>query len=170
LERDFSTSRPEAAVLEMTKGGAVGALGKFLGLERRKRRVLVGSALGVTRARLETRVIPFRRIAQSLALGDENERVGRETSFDQLEAVRWSTAVLSVRLPWCRNCLAQAVAAKRYLNRKGIPSTLFLGVTTEAPQTGGNLEAIEAHAWIECDGRVLTGESDTEFQIIYSQS
>jgi len=169
LERDFSTSRPKATVLEMTKRVSIGALGKFFRLGRLRRRVLVGSALGITRARLEAKMIPFRRIVQSLALGDENERVGRETPFDELEAVGWSTAVLSARIPWCRNCLAQAVAAKRYLNRKRIPSTLFLGVSTEATQ-GGSLKAIEAHAWIECDGRVLTGDQQTEFQIIYSQS
>lgn len=146
------------------------ALGKFLALGRRKRRMLIESALGVTWARAETRVIPFRRIARSLALANKCERVGREACLNQLEAVKWSTAALSARLPWCRNCLAQAIAAKRYLNRKGIPSTLFLGVSTEASQSGGDIEAIEAHAWIECDGRVVTGNTDTKFHIIYSQS
>lgn len=148
----------------------MGSVGKFLVLESWKQRALVESAIGVTWARLETKVIPFRRIVRSLALGNEDSRVDWEKSFNQLDAVRWSTAVLSARLPWCRNCLAQAVAAKRYLNRKGIPSTLFLGVATEAPQSRRNLETIEAHAWIECDGRILTGESGTKFQIIYSQS
>jgi hypothetical protein len=147
----------------------LGALQKFLALGSRKQHVLVRTAIAVTWARVETQVVPFRRIAQSLEHAEFDNPTGRDGTFDEVEAVGWSIGVLADRLPWCGNCLAQAVATKRYLNRLSIPSTLFLGVTTSAPQTG-DLSAIEAHAWIECGGQILTGQTDDEYKIVYSQS
>lgn len=164
--RSYGVTR---ATRQSRKGRAVSDLAKFIKLERRRRRMLIVTAWGVTRARLEAMVLPFRLIAQSLALSDGAEPINGETVSDELEEIRWSTEVLSARLPWCGNCLAQAIAAKRYLNRKRIRSTLFLGVGRGTHQTS-NLKAFEAHAWVESAGRVLTGRSDSVYRVIYSQS
>ena len=48
------------------------------------------------------------------------------------------------------SCLTQALAAKTVLKRYGQPSTLRIGV---APSDS----AIEAHAWVEIDGRIVLG-------------
>jgi hypothetical protein len=142
------------------------SLGKFWALSDDKRKMLLGSAWRISWARLQIRIVPFQRIAESLEMpANGRHAVLAGASRDHASAVKWSTAILAARLPWCRNCLAQAVAAKRYLNRCGAASTLYLGVTTEAAAAD-----LEAHAWLESDGQILTGESDDEYQVIYSQS
>ena len=125
--------------------------------------MLLGSAWRLSWARLQTKTIPFRWIAKSLETSENGRRAKpSRRPVDHAAAVKWSTRVLSARLPWCRNCLAQAVAAKRYLNRRGIASTLYLGVEPSA-------DDLDAHAWLESGGQILTGASATDYEIIYSQ-
>ena len=128
--------------------------------------MLWGSAWRLSWARFQTKVIPFRRIAKSLEMPENRKRTNRSRRpVDHAAAVQWSTNVLSARLPWCRNCLAQAVAGKRYLNRRGIASTLYLGVTTDP-----GADDLDAHAWLESNGQIVTGQSATDYKVIYSQS
>lgn len=146
--------------------GSFANLTKLRALSARERRILLGSVWRIARARLETRFVPFRRIAGALEMPPDSERGDSPAdSIGHAAAVKWSTQILSSKLPWCGNCLAQAVAAKRYLNRRGIPSTLYLGVTTEP----GSRE-LAAHAWLESGGQILTGESTMDYKVIYSQS
>jgi hypothetical protein len=49
-------------------------------------------------------------------------------------------------------CLTCSMAAQVLLRRNGHASTLRIGVARGGP---GNLQA---HAWVECDGRVVVGE------------
>ncbi len=49
------------------------------------------------------------------------------------------------------SCLTQAIATKALLARRGQASTLRLGVAKKD-------EDLEAHAWLEADGKVLIGE------------
>jgi hypothetical protein len=53
--------------------------------------------------------------------------------------------------PWNSNCLVQTIAAKLILQRRGVSSTLYLGV---APDTH---EALQAHAWLRSGSIILTG-------------
>jgi len=49
-------------------------------------------------------------------------------------------------------CLTQSVAAQVLLARAGINSTLCFGARRSASG------AFEAHAWVECDGKVVSRE------------
>jgi len=58
------------------------------------------------------------------------------------------------------SCLTQALALQRLLARRGLESSLFLGVDravtpSEAPRP--RAKGFEAHAWVEWRGRVLIG-------------
>lgn len=55
------------------------------------------------------------------------------------------------RVPWRSDCLVQALAARRWLAREGLRSDLFVGVR------GTTSNAVEAHAWLKCGDRVVTG-------------
>ena len=55
------------------------------------------------------------------------------------------------------NCLSQSVTLIRLLARHGIVGELRFGART----TGARLEA---HAWVECEGRVLNDRADVESQ------
>jgi hypothetical protein len=138
------------------------ALTKLLGLSAMERRALLETALGVSWARLEVHLFPFQRVANSITASTPPLRA-QGIRQKELELVRWATDVVAARLPWCRNCLAQAVGAKRVLNRRGISSTMHLGVAS-----GGPAEAFQAHAWLEVDGQIVAGRTDGDFKVLFS--
>jgi hypothetical protein len=51
------------------------------------------------------------------------------------------------------SCLTQAIALRAMLARRGQPAVLNLGVRNPA------YGRLDAHAWLEADGRVILGES-----------
>lgn len=116
-------------------------------------RVLLAEAmvcLGI--ARLALMVVPFRRIAPYLGR-QQCETPLAEASGQPASLCRIARAVsrVSPHTPWHNACLVQAIAAKMMLRRRGIPSTLYLGVMKHAA-TG-----FAAHAWLRSGGVVLTG-------------
>ena len=78
-----------------------------------------------------------------------------QTALDarQIEQVlQIKTAVVRCRhLLWARKCLVESIAAKRMLNRRRIPATLYVGV---AKNEKGKLTA---HAWLRSGNIWATG-------------
>jgi hypothetical protein len=70
--------------------------------------------------------------------------------------VSWAVAIVAARVPPA-TCLVQALAAGAMLQRRGLACELRLGVRNRTAEGGA---AIEAHAWVECDGRVAVGAVD----------
>lgn len=58
--------------------------------------------------------------------------------------------------PWQSACLPQALAAQRMCRRRGLGSTLYLGVARSGDT------AIEAHAWLRCGNAILTGAEEMD--------
>lgn len=78
---------------------------------------------------------------------------------DQHEDVhRLSRAVVTMsrHTPWESQCLTQALAGKMMLKRRGIASTLYLGVMKDG-DTG-----LSAHAWLRSGTFILTGGPEQE--------
>lgn len=63
--------------------------------------------------------------------------------------VRWAVETMARVLPWKPVCLPQALAAKKMLHRRGISSTLYLGVDPARD--------LDAHAWVRVGGTIVTG-------------
>jgi hypothetical protein len=59
-------------------------------------------------------------------------------------------------LPWECQCLVQAVAGKAMLRRRGLPSTLYLGVAKDEDAK------LCAHAWLRCGNVILTGREGAD--------
>lgn len=59
-------------------------------------------------------------------------------------------------LPGTTKCLAKAISAKLMLRRRGIVSTIYLGVAKE-----GN-EKLIAHAWLRCGDMIVTGAEEKD--------
>jgi hypothetical protein len=124
---------------------------KFLDLAPADRTCLVEAAGWLGLARLAILVLPFRWLAP---------RLGRHMALSPAEAaapaavldrISWAVTTASRHLPWECKCLAQALAGKAMLQRRGVASTLYLGVGKE-PAAG-----LQAHAWLRCGPRILTG-------------
>lgn len=113
-------------------------------------------------ANLALRLVPFRRIAGWLgqcAGTDHDAGLARAASTAQVRAVRLAIFRARRRTPWEAACLAQAMAGRMMLGRRGIPSTIHFGVSNAAGFT--------AHAWLTAAGEAVTGtENAGNFQPI----
>lgn len=97
--------------------------------------------------------------------------IGKPISYQEREESR---KVLSTYIPinqaierasryafWRAKCLEQAVTAKWMLSRRGQMTYLYFGVRKE------QCESLTAHAWVVCDGEIVTGGNvASEFTVL----
>ncbi len=106
-------------------------------------------ALGV--ARLLVLTVPIRWIAGRLEQQERGLPVSPAAAEEIAREVGWAVRAAAPKTPWKSACLAQALAGKWMLGRRGVRGTIRLGVAKDAD---GNLEA---HAWLCIGERILTG-------------
>ena len=68
------------------------------------------------------------------------------------ERITWAVRAVSTRLPLVNNCLVQSLALRSLLAQHGYASELRIGVAQPTQRK------LDAHAWVEREGRVLIGE------------
>jgi Transglutaminase-like superfamily len=86
----------------------------------------------------------------------------------QLAEARHSAAMISAAdalVPWSCTCLSRALTLQRHLMRQRIGGQLCLGVNREV-SSAGEPPAPFAHAWVECGGVAVAGESTAGFRVI----
>ena len=98
---------------------------------------------------------PFSRLSPRIGT------LGRETSREAetapaVKQVRRIVRAVSARMPWTCNCMVQALTMKKMLSRRGIPSTLYMGVALDEKGS------MEAHAWLRCGNRYISGETEMD--------
>lgn len=130
---------------------------KFFARSRRERLVFLEALAALAWAKVLVHAIPFRWLAPGLGraqqetpptLGPRERAVAVEVSWAVQAAAR------HVRLGFV--CLPQAMAAQRLLRRRGVASTLYLGVAPHRDK----LELITAHAWLRAGDKIVTGEAE----------
>jgi len=100
-------------------------------------------------------------IASATSLNTLPDETGEPDAKARREAWECAHAVSrAARLVPRASCLTQALALQRLLSRRGLESSLFLGVDragqpSETPRL--RAKGFEAHAWVEWRGRVLIG-------------
>lgn len=87
-----------------------------------------------------------RRIARAHAAGPRPRRHRRST-------LAWAVRTAGRYVPSSKPCLTQALVLDLYLHRAGYPSRIAVGVARGE-------RGLEAHAWIESEGRVVLGGED----------
>jgi len=114
----------------------------------RRRRLLAALRL-LWFARIGLWTMSFRRLRSRLkAMEQPVDCSGPPASMDELV---WCIEAASRYVP-AATCLARSMAAQVLLQRHGYNSTLRIGVAR------GRHGPLEAHAWVECAGRVVVGE------------
>jgi len=123
-------------------------------------RRLIGRALVlVPLARLGLWIVPYGRVRRMMSVSrrdPESTAAGarpRATARHTPGEIAWAVRAVSRRVP-AASCLTQALAAQRLLAQDGYPSRLQIGVARSPTGT------FEAHAWLECEGRIVIGEID----------
>lgn len=104
----------------------------------------VGVVAGV---RLALWLMPFRTVRRLVTRAAARPRTARTCGPDR---IAWAVRGASRYVPRA-TCLTQALAAEWLLARNGHPARLHIGVARDRHGE------FAAHAWIECDGRVLVG-------------
>ena len=77
------------------------------------------------------------------------------TTMDRQEAehlMSWALDVAGRYLPWRPSCLHRAIAGRALMQSLGHDATLRIGVGRDERRQ------FIAHAWLECDGRILIGD------------
>lgn len=139
--------------LNLTVAGFAAGWRRFAGLSRAERRFFLEAVawLGIFRAAIL--VIPFRRLAPSLG-AHMAETPSREEGGERRKLageVAQAVHRASRHVPWASKCLVQAMAGKKMLRRRGVESTLYLGLAKSPDQD------LQAHAWLRCGDRVILG-------------
>lgn len=132
-------------------------------LDRAQRGLLLEAAAWLGLARLGLLLVPFRRLAPWLGahMAQSAEHVTpREAALAQ--EIGWAVQAMARRTPWQSACLAQAMSAKAMLRRRGVGSTLYLGV---ARNERGRMTA---HAWLRCGTAVVTGGDHSDYTVLSS--
>ena len=118
----------------------------------RPRRLALGAEALVclALARAAVVLLPFRVLALRLGVRMGETPAAVEVSPPSRE-VNWGIGAAAARSPWRSKCLEQAIAAKMMLRRRGVHSTLYLGMTREP---------VAAHAWVRVGEWNVTGGQD----------
>jgi hypothetical protein len=119
-----------------------------------KLRALVLAFVLVWAIRLGLWLLPFRTLRAAVA------RVrGRELPlWAQVPPEHIAQAIqIAGRLVPRATCLTKALAGHLLLRRSGYAGTLHIGVARD------ETEKFEAHAWLECEGRVIIGGGPRHF-------
>jgi hypothetical protein len=129
-------------------------------LDWSKRLVLLEAACYLAAAHFAVHILPFRWLAPRLGnLGEPSSEIQiSQEQQRQAQQVGWAVTSLARYYPLDAKCLAQAVSGKWMLQRRSLPSTLFLGV--ERVHSGEKW--LEAHAWLRCGTDIITGEQQHE--------
>ncbi len=97
--------------------------------------------------RFYTKFIPIKTILSKTSSSQQDRPLNQDEQ-DYFQAVRRSIYRSHHRVPWRMKCLEQGLVAKQILNKKKIPSTLFLGIKKKG-------EEYDLHAWLQCGDRYL---------------
>ncbi len=115
------------------------------------RRLLAETGLLLLFVRIGLTLLPF-RVVRRLSAGIRPS--GRELDPEFPGRVAWAVAALGRRLPG-GTCLVQSLAAHALLRRAGHHAEIHIGVRAREDDAAGSLAA---HAWVECDGRIVAGD------------
>jgi hypothetical protein len=133
----------------------VSAIHKFWDLSRPDRTLLCAAWVSLLRARIAVSVVSLPRLRRNPPLA---ARPGADPA-----RIAWALGVVSRFVPR-PTCLVRALAAHRLLAKHGHASDLRIGVAKSGAA------GFAAHAWVECGGTVLVGQTDSEYSLLVDWS
>jgi hypothetical protein len=125
-------------------------LRKIRALSWRDRWLLTRVTLLLAGIRLSLILLPFHRVAGALERLGRPNRLLSDTDREGIDRIVGAVSVTSQYVPGAK-CLERALAAKVLLSAQGHRVDLRIGV--DRPQGA----PLEAHAWLEDDGRIVIG-------------
>lgn len=136
----------------------VSTIHNFLRLSAKQKKMLPEAFFLSAYYRFQILYRPFSKISCKIGIA------GYETS-DNEDYRAIASEIQSVVEPVCNHtlweskCLVRALTAKKMLNRRSCPCTLYMGVTLKKDGK------MEAHAWLRCGNMFVTGGKGKKFTI-----
>ena len=131
-------------------------LRKFFVLPTYDRWLLIKAALLLEAIKLGVRLLPFRTLRWLLARAADTSIGPQHTEYVSTDRVTWAVEMAARHAPGVKSCLTQALATQVLLSRRGYPTLLHIGVAR------GEQGRFQAHAWVESEGKVVTGGTGLE--------
>ncbi|QKG72459.1 lasso peptide biosynthesis B2 protein [Erythrobacter mangrovi] len=134
----------------------MGKLASFLALDGADRWATFEALFDLAVAQLRVRLVPPRKWRSSfgpIAAGGDLVALDPD-AIAPVRRVRLAVLRATRNLPTDPNCLPQALAARRMLERRGIASSLFLGAERDADGKP------RFHAWLKVGPEWVTGLCD----------
>lgn len=128
-------------------------LQKFFRLSPRERVFLIEAWCGLFGIDLALRCLPFPRVASFCGRPRAIKTDGNAPSHPPAARLAWLVAVAGEHNPLGTTCLKEALVLSWLMSRRGMAATLRIGV---ARRHG----SLNAHAWLEHDGRIILGGAD----------
>jgi hypothetical protein len=113
-------------------------------------RLLVKALFLLWSVRIGLWVVPFRNLYGFFEKRMQSPKPGRKFDGASLSRIAWCVCAASRFVPRA-TCLTQAMVAMLLLNERGRGAQLRIGVVM------GDGGSLEAHAWVESEGRVVIG-------------
>jgi hypothetical protein len=135
------------------------AITRFAALDNSRRRALLSAVHYLTRAwtvyRRESAAVLVQRLEDGSVL---SRRYSAPVAIDAAE-IHWALDAAARWLPFRADCLVQALAADLWLERQRIARRFHIAVAPKPGEAGDGdpADAITAHAWLEVDGRPVSG-------------
>ncbi len=129
-------------------------LRKFLHLTSRDRRLLITAVFLLGTIRLGLRFIPFRTVQRIVGHRAQAPTSSHQIDQPSIEQLVWAVKVASQYVPKA-TCLTQALATQIVLGRHGYSTQLCIGAARTQERR------LEAHAWVENQGKVVVGGGET---------
>jgi hypothetical protein len=135
-----------------------GWIPRFVRLDAGRRALLVEAAAWLLVARVALALVPFPRLARRFGTfappTDSRVRDARLPAASGpsrlAEQIGWAVTRAAPHLPFRAACLAQAMAARIMLGRRGVASVLHVGAASAQDPS-------ETHAWLDAAGVEVTG-------------
>jgi len=125
---------------------------KFLSLSTADQGLLLKSVFLLGMITLGLRVLSFQTMQRFLMGTGQKTAGGHRIDQPSASRIAWAVRVASRYIP-AATCLPQALAVRMLFKQRGYPARLHIGVAK------GERGQLEAHAWVESQGRIVVGNS-----------
>jgi hypothetical protein len=111
--------------------------------------------LELSLACLQLKSQEFKVLAKTLGESEKESCKEEQVISDEIKFLKRLILRIAELLPWKCVCFPQAIAGQRILNKKKLPSTLYLGLKKDN-------EEMSAHAWLRHQQYIVTGDNGIE--------
>ena len=137
-------------------------IGAFLRAPPSRKRLVLESAWELIRARLVTLATAQTYTAELGNLSGADAPMVQAAQEQVAANVGLMVARVAGSLPIRAHCLQQAIAVRRMLVRRGIPTLVCLGVACDRADRSRAAEGRAAHAWVIVGSQVISGSDGLE--------